>query len=461
MNARTDSIGASRPRTHLVQPWPAAGTIGTEERDLVRSGDGIHIVDDKGRKLIDGPAGMWCTNVGHRRSELADAMRDQALSLSFNSPWYTENPPAKELARRLAAEAPGDLEHVFLTSGGSTANETALRFVHYRNNVTGRPNKKRILCRQDGYHGSTYLAASLNGDLPGRDWMDRAGDLTIRLSSPNRLLAPPGMGEATFRDRLLEEAEAAISEHSADSIAAFVGEPVMASGGVIVPPEGYFRGMRELCARHDILFISDEVVTGFGRLGHVFASKPAFDVEPDIITFAKGVTSGYFPLGGMVASARLMDELRDAGHPDALFAHGLTYSGHPIGCAVALKNLDILEGDLLDHARELIPHFQEELGKLAGLPLVRETRGTGLMACVECSVTPGGSGPSESDTEIGGRIDRHCQELGLLLRPIRNMCVLSPPLCITREQVTEMFGMLKAGIELAAEDLRKEGAAVA
>lgn len=444
-------------RDHLVQPWPTAGEIGAEARGGIVSGDGIYVVDSEGRKLIDGPAGMWCVNAGHRRKELADVLYRQAMDLSYNSPWYTMNEPSVTLSARLAAHAPGDLSHVFYTTGGSSAVETALRFMQFANNVKGRPDKKLIVSRQGGYHGSTYLSASLNGRPRDHDWMDSASDLVIKLTCPNPFRRPDGVSEAEFCDVLVEEFRTVIEGRGAEHIGAFIAEPVMASGGVVVPPEGYLPRMRQLCTDNDILFIADEVVTAFGRLGHVFASKDVFGIEPDMITFAKGVTSGYFPLGGVMISSRLFEELRRSNHPDAMFAHGLTYSSHPIGCAVALKNLDILEGGLLDHARAVSGHFQASLKTLEDLPLVGEVRGVGLMACVECVADRVHNNPLTLDLEVGKRIDRHCQELGLLVRPLIHMCVMSPPLTISVPQIDEMTAILRASIRRTMDELVREG----
>lgn len=441
---------------HLVQPWPVAGQLGEEARDLIGEGDGIYVTDDRGNRLIDGPAGMWCVNLGHRRHELAKVLHDQALELSYNSPWYTMNEPSALLAERIAGYAPGDLKHVFFTTGGSSAVESALRFMQFYNNVRGKPDKKLILSRGGAYHGSTYLSASLNGRMAGRDWMDGAGDLVVKLSCPDPLRRPAGMSVEDFSDFLVAEFAERVSEIGADRIGAFVGEPVMASGGVIVPPPKYLPRIAQICSENDILFVSDEVVTGFGRLGEIFASKEVFDVEPDIITFAKGVTSGYFPLGGMVVSARLFSEIRDSGRDEAMYAHGLTYSSHPIGCAVALRNLDLLEDGVLDHVREIAPYFQERLRTLQDLPLVAEVRGVGLMACVEC-LADQSAGAGEIDRDIGKRIDAQCQELGLLVRPLVNMCVMSPPLIITRAQIDSMVSILGEGIIRCAADLKSAG----
>ncbi|MFN7286413.1 MAG: aminotransferase [bacterium] len=451
-----ESIAFNADR-HLVQPWPEAGAIGAEARTFIASGDGCYVSDAHGRQLLDGPAGMWCVNVGHRNRALADTMAAQAMALSYNSPWYTMNEPSAALAHRLATHAPGDLDHVFFTTGGSSAVETALRFVQFYNNVRGRPEKKLIVSRDGAYHGSTYLSGSLNGRPRDHDWMDAARHLVLRLPCPNPFRRPAALSEAAFCDSLIAEFRALIASTGADRIGAFIGEPVMASGGVIVPPAGYLRRMREVCAEHDILYISDEVVTAFGRTGHMFASKDVFGIEPDMITFAKGVTSGYFPLGGVMISARLMEHLRASNHPDALFAHGLTYSSHPIGCAVAMKNMDLLEGGILEHVRAVAPYFQERLRTLEALPLVGEVRGVGLMACVECVADRDSRNPLKLDQTVGKRIDAHCQELGLLVRPLIHMCVMSPPLIITRDQIDSMVDILREGIRRTQDDLVREG----
>ncbi len=444
-------------KRHLIQPWPYAGSIGGEARSLIGSGDGIYITDGDGRRLIDGPAGMWCVNVGHRREELARVLYDQAMQLSYNTPWYTMNAPSALLAERIAAYAPGDLNHTFFTTGGSSAVESALRFMQFYNNVRGRPEKKLVLSRGGAYHGSTYLSASLNGRPRDRDWMDVADGLVVKLSSPDPFRRPAGMTVETFADGLVEEFRETVARIGPEKIGAFVAEPVQASGGVIVPPPNYLQRIRTLCRDNDILYVSDEVVTAFGRLGSVFASQEVFGLDPDIVTFAKGVTSGYFPLGGMVVAEHLLEDLRRSNHPDAMYAHGLTYSSHPIGCAVALANLDLLENGVLQHARAVAPYFQERLKTLEDLPLVGEVRGIGLMACVECVADRESNNPLKLDYEVGKRIDAHCHALGLLVRPLIHMCVMSPPLIIIREQIDDMVAILREGISRTMEDLSREG----
>ncbi len=460
MPALEPALHIGNAEQHLVQPWPTAATIGQEHRGVIESGEGIHVRDAQGRRLIDGPAGMWCVNAGHRNERLANAMRDQAMALSYNSPWYTENNPATRFAERLANYAPGDLRHMFFTTGGSSAVETAIRFAQFYNNVLERPQKKKIVSRGNAYHGSTFLTASLNGRPVYSDWQDTA-PAVLKLSNPDPFRRPPGQTLGDFTAALVAEFAALIAREGAETIAAFIAEPVMGSGGVIVPPPGYLPAMQAVCRAHDILFIADEVVTAFGRLGQVFASEKVFGIQPDLITFAKGVTSGYFPLGGVAMSAALFETLRNSTNKHAMFVHGLTYTSHPIGCAVANTNLDILEEGLLDHVRDIAPYFQKRLRELEDLPLVAEVRGMGLMACVECLTDHTSPVPTERDTAIGLRIDAHCQENGLLLRPLDNQCVLSPPLIITRSQIDELAEALEKGIRLTMDDLAREGVKLA
>ena len=226
-----------------------------------------------------------------------------------------------------------------------------------------------------------------------------------------------------------------------------------------MPPKGYHKQCLEVCRRHDVLYISDEVVTGFGRLGHWFASKEVFNIEPDLITCAKGFTSGYVPMGACLISDRIFSEISGEQSQDSSFSNGYTYSGHPVAAAAALKNLEIIENEgLLEHVRQVTPHFQNRLKELRKLPLVGATRGAGLIGCVEGRIVdPDNPDALEIDLEMGARIDRHCQALGLIVRPLLNMCVFSPPLIITSEQIDEMFNLLEQGILEATKDLRREG----
>ncbi|MEQ8602387.1 MAG: aminotransferase [Marivibrio sp.] len=448
---------ADSAKRHLMQPWDMVDQLGDEARPVLDRAEGVYLYDGEGNRLIDGPGGMWCVNVGYRRQEIADAISHQAMQLGYNSPWFSTSAPAAELAQRIAEKTPGDLNRIFFTTGGSTAVDTALRFVHFLNNLRGRPEKKMILSRGDAYHGSTYLSASCSGKMRDKDHLDTARELVIHLSSPNPYRRPEGMTEADFCDHLVDEMEAKIEEIGADKIACFIGEPILASGGVIIPPEGYHKRVEALCRKHDILMIADEVVTAFGRLGHWFASKEVFGVQPDLITFAKGVTSGYVPLGGVAISEKLFSEI-ERSEDGVMFANGYTYSGHPIACAAALANMDVIEReDLLAHVRDIEPYFLGRLKELEDLPLVGEVRGRGLMACVEAVASKTKRTPLALDKKVGERIDRHTEAMGLVVRPMYNMCVMSPPLVIERPQIDVMVEILREGVLRTQKDLEAEG----
>ncbi len=433
---------------HFFHPWESMGIEGAD-RLVAAGGDGIHIVDAHGRQFIDGPGGMWNVQIGYGRQEMAEAIAAQVMKLAYHSPWAFASEPSALLAKRLAQMAPGDLNSVFFTTGGSSAVDTALRFAQFYQNLRGRPEKKLFLARERGYHGSTYLAASVTGKDRWKNPMDTERRLVRFLPdiAPHR--RPAGTSPADWCDAKVEDLARAIRVEGAEQIAAFIAEPVLASGGVIVPPEGYVRRTRELCRQNDILYISDEVVTGFGRLGHWFASEDVFGIVPDIIITAKGLTSGYLPLGATIVSDRLIDEISGEDRAGVMFGNGYTYSGHPVCCAAALKNIDILEReDILAHVREVTPLFQARLAALARHEIVGDVRGIGLLGCVEGTARP--DLPEDKrfriDGEFGERVDAACEARGLIVRPLLNMCVFSPPLVITEGQIDQMFDILDAAI---------------
>lgn len=449
-----------------LHPWEYLPAAGSADRTIIDRAEGIHVYDEHGQKLIDGPGGMWCMQVGYGRREIAEAIAEQALRMPYMNPFsLTHSTPAR-LAARLAELAPGDCRRVFFTTGGSTAVDTALRFVHFYNNVRGRPRKKHLISREHAYHGSTYLCALVTGKDREKNWFDVASPLVHLLPGVNPARRPAGTTVEAFCDARVAELEAKILEIGAENVGAFIAEPIQASGGVIVPPPGYLRRAWEVCRRHDVLFIADEVVTAFGRLGEWFASEAVFGITPDIVTCAKGLTSGYQPLGACLISERLFAQVSGDGARGASFGHGFTYSGHPVACAAALKNIEIIEREgLLAHVRALAPHFQARMHALREIALVSDTRGMGLVGCVECTVRGlAESGLDEEtmlqiDTDLGARIDRHCHALGLMVRPLVNQCVFSPPLVITREEVDRMFDILGEAIRRTQRELETDPAA--
>lgn len=444
---------------HLISPAEEMAKLGTSGgRPMFASADGVYIWDNRGHKLLDGPGGMWCTQIGYNSKPIADAISAQALRLCYNSPWYSLSGPAAELSKRISDFAPGDLNHVFFTTGGSSAVDSALRFVQFYNNVLDRPTKKAIICRIDGYHGSTHLTAACSGRAGNRPHFDLALENVSFISAPNVFRRPKGMTEAQFLDHLIAEFEERVNTLGPDNVGAFLAEPLLASGGILIPPKGYHARILEICRKHDILYISDEVVTGFGRCGHWFASEEVFDIVPDIITFAKGVTSGYVPLGGFVISDKVLSRVSGENAKGSYYTNGYTYSGHPVSCAAALANIEVFEKDnILEHVRDIAPYFQEKLQELKTLPLVGDVRGTGLLGCVECVTNPEDTEASEFDKHVALRVDRYCYEGGLIVRPIGSMCVLSPALIITKEQIDEMVRILRDSIVKVQDELKAEG----
>ncbi len=444
----------SLDQNHFLHPWEGMDSVGQYRRTFVEKAEGIYIFDENGKRYLDAPGGMWCMQLGYGREDIANAMAEQARSIAYFSPFSLSSSPAAILAGELAKRTPGDLNTVFFTTGGSTAVDSAIRFVHFRNNVLGKPDKKVIISRQKAYHGSTYLASTMSGKERDKGWLDQEERLVCFLPNVNPLVRSKGQSIEEFLEEKIADLEHAILGLGSDKVAAFIAEPILASGGVIVPPKGYHKRCLEICRKHDVLYISDEVVTAFGRLGHWFASKEVFDIEPDIITCAKGLTSGYVPMGACIISDAVFHDISGDNSKGATFSNGFTYSGHPVSAAAALKSIEIFDDEnLLEHVRQITPHFQKRLHELRDLPMVADTRGEGLMGCVECSIPEDSETQLDKDREIGTLIDEHCQEMGLIVRPLVNMCVFSPPLIITRSEIDDMFDILAEGIRRAARDL--------
>ena len=442
--------------SYFVHPWENVSATPASARTVAASANGIYITDTDGNELLDGPGGMWCTQIGYGRKEMADAIAQQVIKMPYFSPFNLTSEPPALLSQKLAQLAPGDLNHVFFTTGGSTAVDTALRFVSFRNNCLGKPHKKRIISRHDAYHGSTYLSASASGKTRDKNLQDQATHIVDFISSPNPLNRKKGQSLEQFKVACAQELEDKILELGPNNVGGFIAEPVLASGGVVIPVPGYHKLCLDICKKYDVLYISDEVVTGFGRLGHWFASKEVFEIQPDIITIAKGLTSGYLPLGACLVSDALMHSMKENNPEGVVFSNGFTYSGHPVCCAAALKNIEIIEREeILEHVRNISPYFQAKMKALETCAIVKEVRGEGLMACVECEPNREKSS-LEQDYQLGARIDMHCQQLGLLVRPIINMCVISPPLIITREQIDDLIDKLHEGIVRTMKEMPKD-----
>ena len=425
----------------------------------IAAGNGAYIYDTHGNRYLDAVGGMWCTNIGLGREEMAEAIANQVRQLAYSNPFCDmANVTAIELCAKLASLAPGDLDHVFLTTGGSTAVDTAYRLVQFYQNSRGKPTKKHIISRFSAYHGSTFLTMSIGNKAADRaPEFDFMSDLFHHISCPNYYRAPEGMSEADFLDFLVNEFEDKILTLGADNVAAFFAEPIMGSGGVIIPPKGYHRRMWEICQRHDLLYVADEVVTSFGRLGAFFASEDVFGMQPDIITTAKGLTSGYLPLGACIFSERIWQVIGEPGK-GRCFTHGFTYSGHPVSCVAALKNIEIIEREnLLAHVEDVGVYLEQRLHTLADLPLVGDIRCQRLMACIEFVADKRSKALLPDAVNIGEKIHLRAQAKGLLVRPIGHLNVMSPPLIITNAQVDEVVETLRQCILVTAAELRQSG----
>jgi adenosylmethionine-8-amino-7-oxononanoate aminotransferase len=445
-------------RDHALHPWTQFGSFERDGALVISRGQGCHLWDANGRQYLDAVGGLWCTNVGLGRRDMAQAIAAQAERLAYASGFVDmTNDRAAQLAHRLADISPGDLNRVHFTTGGSTAVDTAVRMVWYVQSCRGLPKKTHIVARHQSYHGATYLAQSVGnrvGDRTAEFRYKKAG--IHHISAPDLYRRPAGMSEAAFCDHLVAEFEALIARVGPDRIGGFIAEPIQASGGILVPPEGYLRRMWQVCQRHGILFIADEVVTAFGRLGHWFASDAEFGIVPDIITVAKGITSGYVPLGAVLFGDRLWaDMAKDA---DRWFTSGFTYAGHPVACAAALENLRIIEHEgLLHNAATVGAYFEERLGGLRDLPLVGDVRGRKLMMCVEVVADKSTKKTLPDALNDSKRIADACERRGLIVRPIGHLNVMSPPLVITRDQIDFIVDTLGDAIAEVADGLVREG----
>ena len=453
---KNDYISEIHEKDKLVlHPYENLKDRGTYKRKLIVKSDNIYLYDEDGKRYIDGPGGMWCNNIGHGNKEIAEAIKNQIETMDYCSPFSESSERAAELASVLSELSPGDLNTVFFTPDGSSANETALRFIMLYNNILGRPEKKHIISRDRAYHGSTYLTGSITGKDREKNNFDFESTFIHHVGSPNPYRRKDNQTVDDFCDEKVKEFEDKILEIGPNKVAAYIAEPVLASGGCIVPPKNYIKRFWEICKKHDVLYISDEVVTGFGRLGHFFCSQEEFGIIPDIITSAKGITSGYIPLGAVLISDKLM---KDISKDSSSFFHGFTYSGHPVSCAAALKNIEIIKRDkILDHVKNIAPYFHQKLKTLYSLPIVGDVRGMGLMAGIECVIDKDSKNPLILDLAIASRIDEESLKLGLIIRPIYHICVLSPALIITKEQIDDLVDKLHQAISNATKKLEIEG----
>ena len=442
---------------HLIHPltnWREHQSVGPV---IFAEGRGATLIDNAGRAYIDGSACLWNVNVGHGRAELAEIAAEQMKRLAY-SPLFTSlsHEPAIALAAKLAEMTPGDLGATLFSSGGSEANDTAFKLVRYYWRLKGYPERIKIVSRYGGYHGLTIATTAATGIPAYWEQFQPLAPGFLHVQPPNTYATGTTPSECTRR--CAEELEATITREGPETVAAFIAEPVQGTGGVIVPPEDYLPRVYEICHRHGVLCIADEVITGFGRLGSFFGVEQ-WHVLPDIMVVAKGISSGYFPLAAAILRRPLFEELTSLA-PDGPFMHGFTYSGHPVGCAVALGNIAILERERLPEnaarvGRVLLSALHESLDDH---PLVGDVRGRGLMAGVEIVKDRAARTKFQANQAIGRRVVREAVQRGVLFRPLPgDVIAMSPPLVLNESQAVQMVETLRGALDATLNGLTREG----
>lgn len=443
---------AERDIAHQLHPYTNAVKHAEIGPIVMERGEGIYVYDNQGRRYIEGLAGLWSVGVGFGEQRLVEAAKRQMERLPYYHVFsHKSHMPSIDLAEKLASMTPEGLNHVFFTNSGSEANDTIVKLVWYYNNALGRPKKKKFLARRSGYHGVTVASGSLTG-LPNnhRDF-DMPAIPVRHLTCPHFYrFGLEGETEAQFVERLADELEKVIEEEGADTIAAFIGEPLIAAGGVLPPPDGYWQKVQDICRRHDILIVADEVITGFGRLGVAFGCD-LYGIKPDLMTLSKQITSSYQPLAAVMISDEIHDVVAANSGKIGTFGHGYTASGHPVATAVALENIAIIEErGLIENANRMGLLLRRQLARLADHPLVGEVRGEGLIAAVELVADKSSRAPFDKPGKAGMWFFQQAHHHGLIVRAIGDSLAICPPMIISQAQVNELVDAFEATLGDAA-----------
>jgi 4-aminobutyrate--pyruvate transaminase len=433
---------AQRDVAHHLHPYTQLRQLEREGPLVIVRGDGVHVIDEHGKRYIEGMAGLWCASLGFSETRLADAAARQMRTLPYYHAFSGKVPgPVTDLVEVLTRWSPIPNAHVLFANSGSESNDTAFKLVHYYNNALGRTNKKKIIARVKGYHGVTAAAASMSGIPMMHQHFDLPLPGIVRVGCPHHYqYALPGESESAFAERLARELEETIQHEGPDTVAAFIAEPVQGAGGVVIPPAGYFERVQAILKRHDILLIADEVITGFGRLGQPFGSQ-VFNLKPDLITVAKMLTSAYVPMSALYVSDAIYQVVADASASVGSFGHGYTYSGHPLACAVALETLKIYESDdVIGHVRRVAPRLQQGLQRFEGHEIVGQVRSLGLIGAIELAEDPAQRRPFDPALGAGAYFVRRAQEHGLITRSLGgDIIAFSPPLIISEAEIDAML----------------------
>ncbi len=425
---------------------------------VIVEGHGIRVRDESGKEYIEGMSGLWCASLGFSEERLVEAAAKQMRKLPFYHGFTNKtHEPVAELAERLVSMMPVKMSKAFFNNSGSEANDTAMKLVWYYNNALGRPRKKKIFSRLKAYHGVTVATASLTGLAPNHRDFDLPIANVRHADCPHHYrYAHPGESEEDFASRLAESLDLQIQREDPDSVAAFIAEPVMGAGGVIVPPRTYFEKIQRVLKKHDVLLIADEVICGFGRTGAMFGSE-TYALKPDILTLAKAVSAAYLPVSATIVSDEIYQAMLRQSDRLGVFAHGFTYSGHPVCCAVALEALKIYEErDMIGHVRRMTPRFQTGLAKLAAHPLVGEARGVGLIGAIELVRDKASKAPFAAAQGAAALVSSLAHENGLIVRPLAGDTVaFCPPLIATEADIDEIWARTGAALDQAAARLRQ------
>ncbi|MFD1626441.1 aspartate aminotransferase family protein [Azospirillum griseum] len=447
---------ASRDKAFILHPYTNLHAHETQGPLIIERGEGVRVFDDSGKAYIEGMASLWCVSLGWGEERLVQAAAKQMRTLSsYHIFGHKSHEPGIDLAEKLIELAPVPMSKVFFANSGSEANDTAVKLIWYYNNALGRPEKKKILARVRGYHGVTVATASLTG-LPNNH---RDFDLPIaRISHadcPHHYRnAQPGESEEAFATRLADQLEAQILAEGPETVAAMFCEPVMGAGGVVVPPATYYEKIQAVLKKYDVLLVADEVICGFGRTGHFWGSQ-TMGMQPDILTCAKQLSSGYLPISAVMVSDAIYRACVDESKKIGTFGHGYTYSAHPVAAAVALETLAIYEErGVLNHVRDVAPLFQRRLRALADHPLVGEARGVGLIGALELVADKTSKTPFDPVGRAGAVVNGLTQDNGLIVRAMGDSIALCPPLVIGEADLNELFDRLTTALDAAIPVLR-------
>ena len=458
MSVRPNSA-ASRDIAYHLHPYTNARKNEDEGSLILDRGEGVYVIDEDGKRYLEAMAGLWCAGLGFSEKRLVDAATKQMSKLPYYHSFAQKTAtPVVDLAEKVVQVTPAPLTKVFFANSGSEANDTAVKMVWYYNNALGRPEKKKVISRVKGYHGVTIAAASLTAMPYVQTDFDVPIPNIIHTGCPHYYrFAEDGESEEAFTDRLARELEELIVKEGPDTVAAFIGEPLQGAGGVIVPPEGYWAKIQAVLKKYDVLLIADEVITGFGRTGHLFGCE-TFGIQPDMMTMAKQLSSAYIPISAVLVTDAIYQAIADNSAKLGSFGHGYTYSAHPVSAAVALETLKIYEErDIVGHVQAVAPRLQDGLRRFSGHPLVGEVRGIGLIAAVELVADKAAKTPFDPVGKVGAFFAARAQDHGVIFRNLGDTIACCPPMIISEAEIDQVLDGFGKALEETAAWAAEEG----